>query len=256
MISIQPTTMHRPANGCTNDLPKIYYVEQNKDSNKIDKSLLVLAMLGLSMLVSCSKDDYTDFENGEKNPAMDIVQQTNRSPENNLSTMYSYERTDNILNALGLLTSDTASVKNVSTISCTDDRGVKHWIKPNRISDYQVTGQGLDIDNDDPAKSQYNFFIKNAGNGGVNFIKMYTDGSTEILNYLLNEDGSVVESECIDNEFLLEKSVYRKQYDGKIEQTFTNGEKVIYNNICNNNPYPTPIDFDANVEDYQSKIIE
>ncbi|MBO6271264.1 hypothetical protein J6O48_00640 [bacterium] len=217
----------------------------------INKSLLALAAIGLATLSSCSHP--IDIEYEDMNPKPTEIMGSKGAPyTKRVSTS---ERLDSIFNALGILKSDSASIKNVTTINAIDDNNTQYWIKPNRISNNVVYGQGLTILPDWSEGSNYVFNAKASQNGGVDVTKTYKDGTTSTYNYKLNNDGTVTEYLVVDNGYMLENSVYEKQNDGKIVKTFSNGEKCVYDKIGNNNEYPTEISFDAGVSDWETDNI-
>ena len=228
--------------------------EAKRNSGAINKTLLALAAIGMStLLTSCYKDDYYGIEE-PNNPEQAFVEnkQTTNTISNTIINTNAYERTTNILNTLGLLTNDSTALEDVETISFRDNNRCRYSLKPTSVYDRQICGRGIKIGSDNSAVEQYSFIIKNADNGSINFIKNLDSGKTETLNYKVNNDSTVVESEVIDNNYMLEKSVFTKKEDGTIERKFTDGSTVIYNNIKNDEPYPTPIMFDAGVAGWEN----
>lgn len=204
-----------------------------------------------TLLTSYYKDDYYGIE-GPNNPEQAFVEntQTTNTSSNTIINTNAYERTTNILNTLGLLTNDSTALEDVETISFRDNNRCKYSLKPTSVYDRQIWGRGIKIGSDDSAIEQYSFIIKNADNESINFIKNLDSGKTETLNYKVNNDSTVVESEVIDNNYMLEKSVFTKKEDGTIERKFADGSTVIYNNIKSDEPYPTPITFNAGAADW------
>ena len=213
------------------------------DSSYLSNTLRALALVGLStIMTSCYTDSVDDDYIRPQVPTEETVTpSTPIAPSDSVSCPECVsERMDNILNSLGLLKSDTASIKNIETISCSDSEGHTNWIKPGKINDYIMSGEGLILTYDDSEYAKYSYIAKNANNGGVNVIRTYKDGSVEIQNYKSNSNGSVTEYDIVGNT-MLEKAKYEKQDDGTIIKTLNNGYEIIYDKIKNNVKYPTPI---------------
>lgn len=219
--------------------------------NVLDKSLLALALLGLTTMSSCSKDEYLG-EILDEPPRSEVVSSTRQSEDNFEERKNTYDRTNSICKLLGILNEEKDSLQKIETVSCKDNEGLRHYIKPTTIYENRITGKGMTILPDDSAGEIYNFMIKNADNNSIDFIKTHTDGKTEIKNYEISEDSTLVEYDVLEGGYKLENSVYKKLDDGSIEQTFTDGSTKIYSNISLEYPYPTPITFGAEVDDYSN----
>ena len=215
----------------------------------INKSLLALAAIGLATLSSCSQDSYLGPDLDEFQSKVEIGDSTRVSFTN--PPVMLNERVDNIFKALGIL-NDTTSLSDVKTISCRDNKDIRHWIKPTNVFSNVVYGKGMSLLPDDSAGEIYSFQMTSAQNGGVNVEKVFNDGIVQKFNYLQKDDGSVVEYEVFDKNFKAEKSVYKKLEDGNIERTFSDGSTIVYGDIKQDFPYPTAITFDGCVtEDYE-----
>ena len=254
MVCIQPTNIEPQLFMSTNRVNSRQNFEEKQDPQALNKSLLALAMIGLSTLNSCYSNSYIgpDPEDIDTEVQHNKTRtETTKGTDENPSEKYTYKRMDNILNALGLLKTDSTSITNLKTLNCRDDEGRRYWMCPTTILDNVVYGRGLTILFNDSEGSNYSFIARNASNGGIDVIKSFTDGSTAVQNYQLLDDGSVAECDVFGKDFMALTSYFRKQADGTILQTFANGDTKLYGNIDNNLPWPTPITFSACVADTQ-----
>jgi len=246
MTSIYPTS-------CT---PQVYIKNSNvtpktrpeckSNPQALNTTLLALAIIGLSTLTSCSKDEYLgpNYEVVESMPNERTVSETSTTPSKNSVSLE--VRTDSMLRTLGLL-NDSTSLSDKKLFYSNDDTGVQHWIKMTGVYKNVIYGTGMSLLKDCSAGEIYSFRAENDKDNGINVLKQFNDGSRQNLNYVQQDDGSIAEYEIVGDGFKLEKSIYKKQDDGTIERTFSNGEKMIYSNMDKDYPYPTPITFDANI---------
>ena len=217
-------------------------------------TLLAFSLLGMSLVAACSSDDtLKDLSQTQKNETVSVYSSKNKP---NASKKNSYEKADEILASLGFLKNDTLSIKNVKVIAFVDNNRVQHWVKFDKNNDEKIiSGQGIFITPDWTAGKIYNFYANGAASGGLDVTRNYNDNTKETQNYKLNNDGSVTEYDVLDNNLLIEKSTYKKQDDGKICQTFFNGDEIVYSsigNFFNDLNYPTPVAFSAYVSDCES----
>lgn len=216
----------------------------NKNTNAIDKSLLALAILGMATLSSCS---YSDID------SMDEVQEKTELVRKYSDTeaKYPVQRCENILRAMGALTED-ATLKSIKTISCTDTSDKDIYIKPVNLGVNEIKVIGMNLYPDCSGDGQYKASIRNAENGGLDMKKLYEDGTIEKTNLVLNKDGSVTESLYVLDNYMVEKSIFRKNNSGVVEREFSDGTIEKYSNFSNDYDYPEPITFDASADDWSS----
>ena len=177
---------------------------------------MALAAIGLASLSSCSYtenlNEEFELEAKEASARTEYVQRAASTP--------TFKRADSLFKALGLFKNDTVSIKNVETICCLDNENTQHWMRPTGVYNNVIYGEGLTILSDCSEGSKYSFMASNASNGGLNVTKTFRDGTKTVQNYVLKNDGTIVECDVIDNKFMLEKSTYKKEDDGTITQTF------------------------------------
>ena len=250
MISINPQKMS-VLTFKKSYLPKPKVSNPQKKSDALSKSLLGLALLGLATVSSCSKDDYLG-EMFETQTNSEHVASTKQTINNVEERRTAYGTTTEIFRLLGILKEENDSLQKIETVSCKDNENIRHYIKPIVIYDNYIAGKGMTVLPDDSAGEIYNFVIKNTDNNSINFIKTYDNGKKEIKNYEVSKNNTIVEYDVYDGNYMLEKSVYRKLADDSIEQTFTDGSTKIYSNISREYPYPVPITFGAEVDDYSN----
>lgn len=249
MLNVQSTKINLNEYGKSPRELNSHKFEHADNPQFINKSLLALAAIGLATLSSCSQDSYLGPDLDEFQSKVEIGDSTRVSFTN--PPVMLNERVDNIFKALGIL-NDTTSLSDVKTISCRDNKDIRHWIKPTNVFGNVVYGKGMSLLPDDSAGEIYSFQMTSAQNGGVNVEKVFNDGIVQKFNYLQKDDGSVVEYEVFDKNFKAEKSVYKKLEDGNIERTFSDGSTIVYGDIKQDFPYPTAITFDGCVtEDYE-----
>ena len=85
---------------------------------------------------------------------------------------------------------------------------------------------------------------------GLKCEKSVDDTLVSTTYFAINDD-NVVEYKDIEG-FLVENSTMTKQDDGTLVQEFLSGETKVYNNILNNEEFPTEIIFNPSVEDYEN----
>lgn len=247
MIKIQTNLVKNQ--DCVKSKSNSSYVENEKITNNpkaLNNTLKALALLGLStIMTSCVvnnvDEDYLEQQYQNEQNIENTSQTTSNNTDEKSYPKFAYERMDNILSTLGLLQNDNTSIKDVQTLSFTDEEGNAHWIKPRSVDEYTVYGECLNLTQDDSEISKYFFIAKNALDGRLNVIKMYPDGKVETVSYKLNNDGSVTEYDVIDKNYLLEKANYKKQDDGTILKTNYDGKTEVYGQINNDIEFPTPI---------------
>lgn len=259
MLSIQQQRfIENPTQAQKNNLSSKQQ-EYQYSSSALDKSLLALAAIGLATLSSCSKDSYYEEEPNSPIYQLETVYNSNNTNLNNTNlnnpmlNKNTIERVDTIFNVLGL-TDKNMPIENIETMCNIDDTGVQHYIKLTGAYSNVIYGKGMSLLKDSSAGEVYTFIAGNDKDGGIRLEKRYDDGTVEKLNYVLNGDGTVTESQILDNNFLLEKSTYAKNSDGFLERVYPNGEKITYPNKLINISYPAAIVFNPTVTDYDDVV--
>lgn len=251
MTCIQPTRCNPQVIAKNSELTPKTRSECKNNPQALNKALLALATIGMATLSSCMKDGYIgpDFE--EIEPATETFT-TNKTSTTSMKTPVSVEaKADSMFRALGLL-NDSNSVRNKRLFYSRDNEGVQHWIRTTNIDNNAIYGSGMSLLPDCSAGEIYSFRASSDGDNGLNVSKSFSDGTRQYLNYVQQDDNSIVEYEVVGNGYKLEKSTYKKQDDGSIVRTFSNGETMRYSDTEKTYPYPTPITFGANIEDTQN----
>ena len=114
---------------------------------------------------------------------------------------------------------------------------------------------GLDVTRDYKGEGEYNAYAVNASNGGLDIFRFYSNGDKEKINFVINRDGSVTESLYLDDDIMVERSVFRKKEDGILERTYSNDSIAEYSNFSIKDDLPHPITFNASVEDWYNRNV-
>ena len=248
MTCIQPSRCSPQLIAKNSELTPKTRSECKNNPQALNKALLALATIGMATLSSCDGYIGPDYEL--------IDPTTNELTVNKTSTIsvkipVSVEaKADSMFRALGLL-NDSNSVRNKRLFYSRDNEGVQHWIRTTNIDNNGIYGTGMSLLQDCSAGEIYSFRASSDGDNGINVLKCFSDGAKQNLNYVQQDDNSIVEYEVVGNGYKLEKSTYKKQDDGSIERTFSNGETMRYSDTDKTYPYPTPITFGAEVQDTQ-----
>lgn len=250
MTCIQPTRCNPQVIAKNSELTPKTRSECKNNPQALNKALLALATIGMATLSSCMKDGYIgpDFE--EIEPATETIT-TNKTSTSPTKTYVSLEaKADTMLRTIGLL-NDSTSLRDKKILYSKDDTGVQHWMRATGIYKEAIYGTGMSLLPDCSAGEIYSFRASSDGDNGLNVSKSFSDGTRQYLNYVQQDDNSIVEYEVVGNGYKLEKSTYKKQDDGSIVRTFLNGETMRYSDTDKTYPYPTPITFGAEIQGTQ-----